>query len=137
VGFYQYDRWAEDPRGAVTAALIRQMQSSGLFQSVSRFDGRGNPDCLLTGTIDHLEEIDYLSGVSIDVGVSARLINLRTGEVLWQGDAAKSTTLDRHSVRGVVAEMSREVGSAVEELVSSMQGRLAASSLSTAPATEP
>jgi uncharacterized lipoprotein YmbA len=128
--FYEYHRWAVDPRRAVTGAVVQQMQSSGVFRSVDLFDGRGTPECLLTGTIDHLEEVDEGAKVSIEVSLSARLVNVRTGEVLWQGALSKEATLDQRSVPGIVAEMSRELGSVVEGLVSSMQEQVAASSAS-------
>ena len=92
--FYEYHRWAVDPRRAVTGAIIQQMQSSGAFKSVELFDGRGTPECLLTGTIDHLEEVDEGAKVSIEVSLSARLINLRSGEVLWQGASSKNSKLE-------------------------------------------
>ena len=126
--FYNYHRWAVDPRRAVTAAMVREMQTRGLFQSVDMFDGRGTPECLVTGTLDHLEEVDHGSDVSIEVRVSARLINLRTGEVLWQDTSTGTAKLDERSVPGIVAEMSRDLGNAVEHLVSSMQDRVAAES---------
>jgi len=126
LGFYEYHRWAEDPRHAVTAAMVRRMQAGGLFRSVDVFDGRGSPECLVTGTLEHLEEIDEGANVSIKVSVSAQLVNLRTGEVLWQDSSSKTAKLDRRSVSGIVAEMSRELEDAVEQLVSSMQDRLSA-----------
>jgi hypothetical protein len=43
---------------------------------------------------------------------------------------SKEATLDQRSVPGIVAEMSREVGSVVEGLVSSLQEQVAASSAS-------
>jgi len=128
--FYNYHRWAVDPRRAVTAAMVGEMQTRGLFQSVDMFDGHGSPECLVTGTLDHLEEVDHGSDVSIEVRVSARLINLRTGEVLWQDTATETARLDERSVPGIVAEMSRELGNAVERLVSSMQDRVRAASAS-------
>src|SRR5260370_1466672 len=128
--FYNYHRWAVDPRRAVTAAMVREMQTPALFQSVDMFDGHGSPECLVTGTLDHLEEVDHGSDVSIEVRVSARLINLRTGEVLWQDTATETARLDERSVPGIVAEMSRELGNAVERLVSSMQDRVRAASAS-------
>ncbi len=128
VDFYDYHRWAEDPRREVTAAMVREMQARGIFQSVDVFDGRGSPECLLTGTLDHLEEVDQGATVSIEISLSARLINVRTGEVLWQGTSSKTAEVDQHSIPGIVAEMSRDLGSAVEHLVSSMQDRLAAAS---------
>jgi ABC-type uncharacterized transport system auxiliary subunit len=122
--FYDYHRWAEDPRRMVTLAMVRDMQARGIFRSVDLFDGRGSPDCLMTGTIEHLEEVDRGPQVSIEVALSAQLINLRTGEVLWQATSSKSGKLEQHSVPGIVSEMSREVSDAVEGLVSSMQNRV-------------
>ncbi len=130
LGFYEYHRWAEDPRRAVTAAMVREMQARGLFQSVDVFDGRESPECLVTGTLEHLEEVDQGANVSIEVGLSAQLINLRTGEVLWRDTSSITTRLDRRSVPGVVAEMSRNLEDAVRHLVSSMQDRLSAGTMS-------
>src|SRR6266481_1509758 len=78
VDFYDYHRWAEDPRREVTAAMVREMQARGIFQSVDVFDGRGSPEYLVSGTLDHLEEVDQGTNVSIEVRLSARLTNLRT-----------------------------------------------------------
>jgi len=130
LGFYEYDRWAIDPRHAVTSAVIQQMQSRGISQSVDLFDGRGTPECLLTGAIDHLEEVDEGSNVSVEVSLSARLINVRTGEVVWQGALSQEAKLERRSVPGIVDAMSREIGNVVEGLLSSMQERVSAASAS-------
>jgi hypothetical protein len=108
--------------------MVREMQARELFQSVDVYDGRGSPACLFTGTIDHLEEVDNGSDVSVEVGVSARLISLKNGEVLWQDLSSKTSKLERRSVPGVVAEMSRDLGSAVARLVSSMQDRVTTAS---------
>ena len=132
LGFYEYHRWAEDPRHAVTAAMVREIQARGVFQSVDVFDGRESPEYLVKGTLEHLEEVDQGASVSIEVSLSAQLINLRTGEVLWQDTSSKTTNLDRRSVPGVVAEMSRNLEDAVQHLVSSMQDRLSARTMSSA-----
>ena len=128
--FYDYHRWAEDPRRVVTAAMVQQLRARGIFQSVDVFDGRASAECLLTGTVEHLEEIDRGTNVSIEVTLSARLINLRTGEVLWQDTSSQTAKLDQRSVPGIVAEMSQDLGSAVDHLVSSMQDRLTVGSSS-------
>jgi hypothetical protein len=79
LGFYAYHRWAVDPRRAVTVAVIHEMQSRGIFRSVDLFDGRETPDCLMTGAIDHLEEIDEGTNVSVVVGLSAQTDRLEDG----------------------------------------------------------
>ena len=130
LGFYEYHRWAEDPRRVVTAAMVREMQARGLFQSVDVFDGRGTPECLVTGNLEHLEEVDDGASVSIEVSLSAQLLNLRTGDVLWRDTSSIPTRLDRRSVPGVVAEMSHNLEDAVRHLVASMQDRLSAGTMS-------
>ncbi len=129
VDFYTYHRWIEDPRRVVTAAFAQRMQASGLFQSVDLFDGHESATCLLTGTLDHLEEVDQDATVSVEVSISARLLNLRTGEVLWQDKKSKTTKLEQHSMHGIVTQISDNVGDLVEGLVSSMQERVSAESL--------
>jgi uncharacterized lipoprotein YmbA len=121
LGFYNYDRWAEDPRQVVTRAFVQEIQGREIFSSVQLYNGQGSPDYLLAGTIDHLEEVDQGHKVTIQAGVSARLIDRRTSEVLWADMTTKTGTVDERSVPGVVAEMSRQLGSAVSTLVSSMQ----------------
>src|SRR5260370_36704154 len=74
--------------------MVREMQARGLFQSVDVFDGRQSPECLVTGTLDHLEEVDQGGAVSIEVSLSARLINVQTGEVLWAATSSKPARLD-------------------------------------------
>ena len=46
--FYNYHRWAVDPRRVVTAAMVRKMQTQGLFQS-RRFVRRS----CVSGISDH------------------------------------------------------------------------------------
>jgi ABC-type uncharacterized transport system auxiliary subunit len=127
---YDYHRWAEDPRRVVTTAIVQQIRARGIFQSVDVFDGRASSECLLTGTVDHLEEVDHGTNVSIEVTLSARLINLRTGEVLWQDTSSQTAKLDQRSVAGIVAEMSQDLASAVGHLVSSVQDHLTVASSS-------
>ncbi|MBV9770954.1 MAG: membrane integrity-associated transporter subunit PqiC [Bryobacterales bacterium] len=130
IDFYDYHRWAEDPRRVVTRAMVQEIRARGLAESVELFDGRGTPECLITGTVDHLEEVDKGANVSIEVGLSARMINVRTGELLWQDTTTKTATLDKRSVAGVVSEMSQELGSAVNSLVSSIEDHRSTVSLS-------
>ena len=122
--YYAYALWAEDPRRIATEALIRELQDRGLFQSVDIYDGRQSPDYFILGSLDHLEEFDEKSNVSVEVGLSARIVNLRSGQVFWQGTSIKRVKVGDRSVPGVVAEMSSGLGSAVDSLVDSIQAQL-------------
>jgi len=124
VDFYHYHRWAADPRRAVTDAMINEIRSRGAFQSVAPYDGGSNGEWIVSGTLDHLEEVDEGADVWIEVAVSAQLKSMRTGEVLWENTSTKRAKLDQRSVPGVVAAMSREMGNVVEVLVTGMLDRL-------------
>jgi ABC-type uncharacterized transport system auxiliary subunit len=128
--FYDYHRWAEDPRSAVTSAVVENFQSSGLFQSVRLYDGRGSSDYLVTGTLKHLEEVDRGRDVFVEASVSAQLMDLKTAEVLWTDTSSETTKVEHRNVSGLVAGMSQAVETAVEHLTSSMRSRLVATSAS-------
>jgi cholesterol transport system auxiliary component len=130
VNFYDYHRWATDPRTAVTAAVVESIQARGVFQSVRLSDGRGSPDYLITGMLDRLEEVDQGPDVFVEVHLSAQLMDLRTGDVLWRDTSSESTKLEQRAVPGVVAGMSRAADEAVKQLVASMQNRVVSISAS-------
>ena len=96
-----------------------------MARSVGLFDGSTAPECIITGTIEHLEEVDSGNSVSIDVRVSAGLVDFQTGAVLWRGSASHDAVVEERSISGVVSQLSLGLGSAVQELVSSMQEHLA------------
>jgi ABC-type uncharacterized transport system auxiliary subunit len=126
IAFYQYHRWAEDPRRAVTGLMMQDLEASGFFRSVDVYDGRGSPDLVLSGTLEHLEELDHAGKVSVQVTISARLVTANNGEVVWQDTSSKTGTPDQRTIAAIVDEMSRQMGSAVESLVSSMGNRVLA-----------
>jgi uncharacterized lipoprotein YmbA len=124
LGFYAYDRWAVDPRSTVTNAFVQDLQSRGLFQSVHLFDGRATSDFLITGSVDHLEEVDQGRDVFVKVGVSAQLVDLKSRTVMWQDVSLRTSRVENRSVPSLVAGMSEAAHEAITHLLSSMQNRL-------------
>jgi hypothetical protein len=106
---------------------VRDLQQT--FQSAELYDGRGDAEFLLTGSLDRLEELDNGPSVSVDVGISAALKNLKTGDVIWSGISSKTSTVEQRSVPGVVAAMSRELSEAAEQLVASLRNELSRGAL--------
>jgi ABC-type uncharacterized transport system auxiliary subunit len=124
LGFYNYDRWAVDPRSVVTSAFVQVIESRSIFESVHPSDERARSDYLITGTLDHLEEVDQGHRVFISVSISAQLMNVKTGNVVWSDASLQTKSLEDHAMAGLVAGMSQAAEQAVTTLVSSMQGRL-------------
>jgi uncharacterized lipoprotein YmbA len=128
IAFYDYHHWAEDPGRTVTTTIIRNLQQ--LFKSAELYDGRTNADFLLTGSLDRLEELDSGRSVSVDVGISATLQNLKTGEVIWSGTSSKTSPVDQRSMSGIVAAMSRDLSAATGQLLASLRNELSGRVLS-------
>ncbi len=118
IAFYDYHRWAEDPRRTITGEFVREL--GRIFESSELYDGHGGADFMLTGSLDRLEEVDHGRSVSVDVGISAKLQDLKSGEVIWSGTSSKTSNVEQRSVAGVVAEMSRDLSQAADDLVASM-----------------
>jgi uncharacterized lipoprotein YmbA len=126
VAFYSYHRWAEDPRQSVTTAIVRELKQ--VFESAELYDGRTGAEFLLTGSLDRLDEVDSERSVTVEVGISAKLQNVKTGAVMWSDSSFKESEINQRSLSAVVAEMSRDLSEAAAQLISSIRSRVPPSS---------
>ena len=124
VGFYDYHRWASDPGVVVTAGVIDSLRSANLFSVVEPYAGQEHPDYLLSGRLERLDEVDYKSGVQVEVRLSAQLVNVRTGASLWAGAVTRTSEVSTRDVNSVVAAMSQTVQGSIEELVVNIEKQL-------------
>jgi uncharacterized lipoprotein YmbA len=126
IGFYDYHRWAADPAATVTTAVIDSLRSSRLFSFAKPYDGQGQPDYLMSGRLERLEEIDYSGSVRVEAKLSAELVDLRTDATVWTGDADETLTVETRNVSSVVAEMSHAVQKSIDRLVADLDRQLRA-----------
>ena len=117
IGFYNYHRWAVDPRDFVTNAVADRLRASGTFAQVKLYDGRPDIDYILSGRLEKLEEIDYQGGVKVQVAISAQMTKLATGETVWSNDASEVGTVNQRDVPAVVAEMNQTMERTIEKLL--------------------
>jgi ABC-type uncharacterized transport system auxiliary subunit len=117
IGFYNYHRWALDPREFVTNAVAEHLRASGNFTQVKLYDGRSDIDYVLSGRLEKLEEIDYDGGVKVEVAISAQMTSLATGATVWTNDVSEVGTVGQRDVPAVVSEMNRTMGQAIERLL--------------------
>ncbi|MGB9282848.1 MAG: ABC-type transport auxiliary lipoprotein family protein [Candidatus Sulfotelmatobacter sp.] len=125
VGFYEYHRWAADPRMLVTNAIVDHLRAGGQFSMVSMYDGRPNNDYVFSGKLENLEEVDYESGVKVEVAMSAQITKVATGATVWSNAVSETGTVSQRNVRGVVSEMNRTVDLAINKLLSTVPAPLA------------
>jgi ABC-type uncharacterized transport system auxiliary subunit len=117
IGFYNYHRWAVDPREFVTNAVTENLRASGRFAQVKLYDGRLDVDYVLSGRLEKLEEIDYEGGVKVEVAISAQMTNLSTGATVWTNNVSEAGNVSQHGVPAVVAAMNQTMGRAIEKLL--------------------
>ena len=117
IGFYNYHRWAVDPREVVTNAVTDRLRASGNFTQVKPYDGRSDVDFVLSGRIEKLEEVDYESGVKVEVAITAQMTNLSTGAAVWTNTVDEVGTVAQRDVAAVVSEMNRTMERAIEKLL--------------------
>ena len=120
VGFYEYHRWAQDPRESVTTALIDKIRASGAFSSVARFDGRTRSDYVLRARIDRLEEVDFEGGVKVYSGLSAELLEGATMRVVWEGSTTSDAQVATSEMNAVVRQLSEATSRSLDQLTSSL-----------------
>lgn len=117
IGFYNYHRWAVDPREFVTNSVAEHLRAGGNFSQVKLFDGRSDVDYVLSGRLDELEEIDYEGGVKVQVRISAQMVSVPTGATVWTDSVSEVGTVSQHDVPAVVSAMNGAMGRAIEKLL--------------------
>src|SRR5215472_3223682 len=117
IGFYNYHRWAVDPREFVTNAVTERLRASGNFTQVKLYDGRSDMDYVLSGRLERLEEIDYQGGVKVEVAISAQMTSFASGTTVWTNTVSEVGTVGRKDVPSVVAEMNETMSRAIEKLL--------------------
>ena len=122
IGFYNYHRWAVDPREFLTNAVADRLRASGTFTQVKLYDGRPDINYVLSGRLEKLEEIDYEGGVKVEVAISAQMTSLATGATVWTNAVSEVGTLGQHDVPAVVSEMNRTMERAIVKLLTPPPG---------------
>jgi ABC-type uncharacterized transport system auxiliary subunit len=120
IGFYEYHRWAADPRTVVTNAVVDHLRAGGQFSMVSMYDGRPNNDYVFSGRLEKLEEVDSQEGVKVEVAISAQITQVATGATVWSNAVSEIRPVPQRNVGGVVSEMNRTVDSALNKLLSTV-----------------
>jgi ABC-type uncharacterized transport system auxiliary subunit len=120
LGFYEYHRWAEDPRTLVTSAVIDHLRASGRYSIVSMYNGRPDNDYTFSGKLEKLEEVDNEAGVKVEVAISAQITSVKTGTTIWSNAVSETGSVSQRNVPGVVSQMNRTMELAINKLLSTV-----------------
>lgn len=120
IGFYEFHRWAADPRALVTSAVIDHLRASGQFALVSIYNGRPDHEYVFSGKLEKLEEVDYSAGVKVEVAMSGQITNVKTGSTVWSNAVSEVGSVSERNVPGVVAQMNRTMDEAINKLLATV-----------------
>ena len=125
IGFYEYHRWAADPRVQVTNAVVDHLMAGGQFAAVSKHDGHSNADYILSGRLEKLEEVDYDGGVKVEVAISAQITRLAGGATVWSNTVSETAAVPQRNVPGVVSQMNKSMDLVLNKLLATIPARMA------------
>jgi ABC-type uncharacterized transport system auxiliary subunit len=126
VGFYEYHRWAMNPRQAITQYLEDGLRAQSLFKSVAIHERGSETAYVLSGDIERLEEVDQGRDVRVVCTISAQLLDTRTRSVVWSDTASETLPVEKRDIRGIVSSLSAAARAASDRLLKSMTEELPA-----------
>jgi uncharacterized lipoprotein YmbA len=126
VGFYEYHRWATNPRQAITQYVEDGLRAQALFKSVAVHERGSDAAFVLSGNVDRLEEVDQGRDVRAVCAISAQLLDTRTRSVVWSHTASEMVPVEKRDIAGVVGGLSAAARTAVDRLLHSMTEELPA-----------
>jgi len=126
VGFYEFHRWAMNPRQVITEYVVEGLRAQSLFKSVSVHERGSEAAYMLSGNIERLEEVDQGRDVGVVCTISAQLLDTRTRSVVWSHTASETVHVEKRDIRGVVGSLSAAARTAADRLLKSMTEELLA-----------
>jgi ABC-type uncharacterized transport system auxiliary subunit len=121
VGFYEYHRWAEPPNDTVTKAVADHLMRRKVFQSVEISDGGERADYVLRGSIDRLQEVDYMGAVRVQVSISTELEDPVRHQIIWSSAASSECAVAKSDVQAVVAAMGQASQQSISRLMTDVE----------------
>jgi uncharacterized lipoprotein YmbA len=135
IEFYEYHRWAMDPRQAITQYVEDGLRAQSLFKSVAGQERGSEAAYLLSGNIERLEEVDEGHDVRAVCTISAQLLDTRTKSVIWSHTASETVAVEKRDMRGIVSSLSASAQTAADRLLKSMAEELRATIARTGPSS--
>jgi ABC-type uncharacterized transport system auxiliary subunit len=134
VGFYEYHRWAMNPRQAITQYVVESLRARSLFKSVADHESGLAEAYVLSGRLERLEELDHGRDVRVVCTISAQLLDARTKLIIWNHTASETMGVENRDVAGVVSSFSAAARTATDHLLKSLADELPATMALAGPA---
>jgi len=125
LGTYEYERWAEPPADMIQDMLIRSLQSTGAYRSVSGLRSNMRGDYIIRG---HLSALDEVEGpvLSARFSFQIELFDAKTTATIWSDSYAHDEPVSGKKVSDVVEALDRNVSAGLAQITSHLDQYFAA-----------
>ncbi|MGH8091894.1 MAG: ABC-type transport auxiliary lipoprotein family protein [Chthoniobacterales bacterium] len=117
LGTYEYERWAEPPAGMIQDMLIRSLQSTGTYRSVSGLRSNVRGDYIVRGQLRALDEVEG-PVLSARFSFQMELFDPKTNATIWSDSYAHDEPVTGKKVSDVVEALDRNVSAGLAQLTS-------------------
>ncbi len=125
IGYYEYHRWAVNPRIAITQFMAETLRAHSLFNDVTSYErGIEATTYILRGQIERLEEFDSGRDVRVECAISAELVDAQTGSVLWSDRASETLPVSQKNLSAIVNALTQASQMTINNLAKSMANKL-------------
>lgn len=115
IGVYSSHHWAEPPDLMVQSWLIRLLNSSGKYESVSERNSNAISDYVLRGKLYDFAEIDG-SGIQTRVSMELELYQVKSGRTVWTEFYTHDEPVNGREVANVVQSLENNLSQGLREV---------------------
>ncbi len=117
LGTYEYERWAEPPAGMIQDMLVRSLQSTGAYRSVSDLRSNARGDYIVRGELNALDEVEG-PVLAARFSFQIELFDPKTNATVWSDSYTHDEPVTGKKVSDVVEALDRNVSAGLAQLTS-------------------
>ncbi|MGC1294902.1 MAG: ABC-type transport auxiliary lipoprotein family protein [Alloacidobacterium sp.] len=119
IGTYQYSRWIEPPVALLRNKLIRELSTSGDYQSVNGLGGNSAGQFVVRGRLYNFDEVDGAS-ISGLVSMEFELYDRKSGKILWTHFYSQSEPVQSKEISAVVSALDTNLDRGLKEVAAGL-----------------
>lgn len=119
IGTYQYSRWMEPPVVLLRNKLIRELSTSGDYQSVNGLAGNPAGQYVVRGRLYSFDEVDGANIAGL-VSMEFELYDRKSGKILWTHYYSQSEPVQSKEISAVVSALDTNLDRGLKEVAAGL-----------------
>jgi ABC-type uncharacterized transport system auxiliary subunit len=119
IGVYQYSRWVDPPLDMVKVKLLRILEESGDYQSVSGLGSATAGQYIVRGRLYNFDEVDGAS-INGQVSMEFELYDRKSGKIVWRHFYSQSEPAQGKDIAAVVTALDTNLDRGLKEVAAGL-----------------